>query len=254
MRIIIITQDEPFYLAENLSYFINSLSKDVEIVGVVLSKPSPSGKKESFIRKSIKTLRIFGFKFFIYYSIKYLISFFNSSKNVKLSLKKLKVPIIQLRKSINNPDSILKIKAFKPDLFVSILGNEIFKKEIISLSKHGILNLHSSLLPKYRGLMPCFWVLKNDEKYTGVSVFLVDKGIDSGPILVREKISIGNMKHSELIKYTKRIGMIAVKKAIEMIKNKEKVRLPNMDSLMTYYSFPTRKDVIEFYRKGKSFY
>ena len=44
------------------------------------------------------------------------------------------------------------------------------------------------------------------------------------------------------------------KKAIEMIKNKEKVRLPNMDSLMTYYSFPTRKDVIEFYRKGKSFY
>ena len=67
------------------------------------------------------------------------------------------------------------------------MGNQIFKKQIIELAPKGCINLHTALLPKYRGLMPTFWVLKNNEKYTGVSVFFVDKGIDSGPIIVQRK-------------------------------------------------------------------
>jgi len=55
------------------------------------------------------------------------------------------------------------------------------------LAPKGCLNLHSALLPKYRGLMPSFWVLKNNENKTGVSVFFVDKGIDSGPIFSAKK-------------------------------------------------------------------
>lgn len=254
MRIIIITQNEPFYLAENIRFLIKSLSKEVEIVGVVLSNPSPFGKKESFIKKSIKTLNIFGIKFFLYYSFKYLNSILDNSKNVKFTLEKMQIPIITLENSINNSASIKKLKTYKPDLIISILGNEIFKKDLISLPKEGIINLHSSLLPKYRGLMPCFWVLKNNEKYTGVSVFLVDNGIDSGPILVREKISIGKMNHRQLIKETKAKGMHAICKAVSMIKNNKKVLIPNPDKSMSYYNFPKKEDVIQFHKIGKSFF
>jgi len=66
--------------------------------------------------------------------------------------------------------------------------------------------------------MPSFWVLKNNENKTGVSVFFVDKGIDSGPILVQKELSISqNMTQEELIKKSKKIGMNAIIEAIELI-------------------------------------
>ena len=80
------------------------------------------------------------------------------------------------------------IKYYEPDLLVSILGNQIYREPIINLASNGCINLHTALLPKYRGLMPSFWVLRNGEYYTGVSVFFVDEGIDSGPIIVQKKV------------------------------------------------------------------
>ena len=57
--------------------------------------------------------------------------------------------------------------------------------------------------------MPTFWVMKNNEKYTGVSVFFVDEGIDSGPIIVQEKIEIGNTTQQSINTYKEKIGMEA---------------------------------------------
>ncbi len=62
----------------------------------------------------------------------------------------------------------IKNKGFKPDMLISILGNQIFKKPLINLAPKGCLNLHTALLPKYRrGLMSTFWVLKNNEQVAG---------------------------------------------------------------------------------------
>ena len=91
---------------------------------------------------------------------------------LKKIIKKLDLNIIKLENSINHKKSLEIIKSYKPDLLVSNLGSEIFKKNLLQIAPMGCINLHSSLLPKYRGLMLSFWVLKNREKYTGVSVFL----------------------------------------------------------------------------------
>ena len=254
MKIVLLTQNDPFYLAENLKYLVKSLPSNIEVIGVILSKPSPFGGRKSFLEKSIETLRIFGYKFFFYYSFKFFKSLFDQSKNVKKTIINLNIPIINLGKSINSPKSILIIKKYNPDLIVSILGNEIFKDKIISLPKYGIINLHSSLLPKYRGLMPCFWVLKNNETITGVSVFFVDKGIDSGPILVRKKIYIKEMSHKDLIIKTKLEGMKAIIQAIKMIEDQKINLIENIDELKTYYSFPKRDDVIKFLKEGNRFF
>ena len=146
------------------------------------------------------------------------------------------------------------IKNYSPDLLISIGGNEIFKKPLINLAKYGCLNLHTSLLPKYRGLMPTFWVLKNQEEYTAVSVFLVDEGIDTGPILVQEKIKINGKSQEQLIRQTKKIGMDCIIKAILKILAKDFSTIPNDDNKMTYFSFPTREDVREFKRVGAKFF
>jgi methionyl-tRNA formyltransferase len=254
MRIVIITQNEPFYLAENLSYLIEILPEHSEIIGCVVADVSPFGKKETFFKKAKKAFDIFGLSFFIYYSLKFIVSKFSFKKNVFNVLKKNKIPPIILDEAINQTSSVNKIKAFDPDLLISILGNQIFKAPILNLAPKGCINLHTALLPKYRGLMPTFWVMKNNETKTGVSVFFVDEGIDSGPIIVQTEVKIGNRTQEELITCTKKIGMEAIAKSVDLIQKDEVKLIENDPSKKTYYKFPTRKDVIQFKKIGKSFF
>lgn len=254
MKIVIITQNEPFYLAKNIEYLLSILPKKYEVVAAVIASPSPFGKKESFIKKAKRTFDIFGFNFFLFYSIKYILYYFDSTKSVKKVLLKNNVTEIELLKSINHISSIKIIESFKPDLLVSIQGNEIFKTPIIKLAKKGCINLHTALLPKYRGLMPTFWALKNNEKYTGVSVFFVDEGIDSGPIIVQKKIEIKNQTQEQLIIQTKKIGMEAIVEAINLINENTFTLIENDDSKKSYFSFPEKSDVDNFKKIGKSFF
>lgn len=255
MKITILTQDEPFYLAENIDYLINNLPIGSKVVSTVMFDVSPFGKKESFFKKAKKTLNIFGVRFFLYYSFKFVINRLNSKKDVHKVLKKYNIPIISLDKGVNHKESLEKINAFNPDLLISIAGNQIFKTDLINLAPKGCLNLHTALLPKYRGLMPSFWVLKNNEQETGVSVFFVDEGIDSGPILTQKKINLTEgMTQRELINVSKKIGMEAIIESINKINLGGYKLIENPDSEKTYFTFPTKKDVKEFYNTGKRFF
>lgn len=254
MRIVLLTQDEPFYLAQNIDYLAKNLPKGAQIVSAVLFDVSPFGKKETFLDKAKKTMSIFGWRFFFFYALKYVLHFFQKSKNVPKTLKANSIKEIRLEKSVNHEESLQIIKSFNPDLLISIAGNQIFKSKLINLAPKGCLNLHTALLPKYRGLMPSFWVLRNNEEKTGVSVFFVDEGIDSGPILVQREIPIGNLTQQELIKASKKIGMDAILEAIELIMKGDYQLMDNPENEKTYFSFPTKEDVSEFKKLGKRFF
>jgi len=255
VNIIILTQDEPFYLAKNILYLINKLPAKHKITACVVFDVSPFGKRESFITKAEKTYKVFGLKFFLYYALNFLLSKIRTSNKVEKVLDDHNIPIIKLPKSVNHKDSLEIISSYKPDLLLSIAGNQIFKSQLLNLPTKGTLNLHTALLPKYRGLMPTFWVMKNDEDYTGVSVFFVDEGIDSGPIVVQKKVRIDkSWSQRDLIKETKKIGMDAIIEAIEKIDSGNYELIPNPKEESTYFSFPTRNDVKEFLAKGKKFF
>jgi len=254
MNIVLITQDDPFYLADNLNYLIQNLPGHSKIVGCVLLTASPFGKKESFLSKSLKTISIFGMHFFLRYSIQFVLSKLNKKKSVAHIIRSNKIPILRLNSSINSNESLNMISALKPDLLVSVAGNEIFKKSLIDLAPNGCLNLHSALLPKYRGLMPSFWVLKNKEDRTGVSVFFVDEGIDSGDILVQKDIEIGRHTQKSLIVETKALGMVAIIEGIEKIYLNDFNCIENSDDEMTYFGFPSAIDVRNFRSVGGKFF
>lgn len=254
MKIILITQNEPFYLAENLRYLLSRFPSTLEVVGCVVSDVSPFGEKGSILFKAKKTLEVFGWTFFVRYSLRFLLSKINRRAKVLRVLKDKGIPRINLEGSVNSKLSLAKIKSYEPDLLVSILGNEIFKTGLINLAPKGCINLHTSLLPKYRGLMPSFWVLKNQEKETGVSVFFVDEGIDSGPIIVQKRMPLRGLVQEDLIKKSKKLGMDAIVKAIDLIERDAVELIPNNDTDKTYFTFPTREDVVEFRRKGGRFF
>lgn len=255
MRILILTQNDPFYLGEGINYLVKNLPQEIHISSTIIFDVSPFGKRESFTQKLKKTWKIFGRIFFFKYAFEFVKKKAFSKSNVKNVLRRHNIPIVELEKGINHPDSLEVIKSYLPDVLVSIAGNQIFKKPLIDLAPKGCINLHTALLPKYRGLMPSFWVLKNNEKKTGVSVFFVDEGIDSGPIIVQKEVEIlPHESQQSLIKRTKKIGMDAIIEAIEKIRNNDLNLLPNNDDEMTYYSFPTKEDVKEFRKAGKKFF
>ncbi|MDC0280976.1 formyltransferase family protein, partial [Akkermansiaceae bacterium] len=220
----------------------------------VLLSPSPYGRREFFLSKAKKVLNIFGISFFIYYSLK-LIKTKLFEPSVGKVLKLNKIPIVLLNKSINHKDSLDIISAFKPGLIISILGNEIFKSKILNLPTYGCINLHSSLLPYFKGVMPSFWVLLKKEKYTGVSVFKMDEGIDSGPIISQEKIEIKKTTtQKDLIIETKKIGIELIIASVEKINSGKIDYINNPIDKGSYFSFPKKSDVNKFLKQGGRFF
>jgi methionyl-tRNA formyltransferase len=254
MRLIIITQDEPFFLPEVLDYLLRRLPQSTVAVGCVLLSPSPFGKKERIVQKLQRTYEVFGARFLAHYLLRYAQNKLRRAPSVADVMAQQGVPILRLRSSINSEQSLSTIRALAPDLLISASGNEIFRRPLLELARHGCINLHAALLPKYRGLMPSFWILHNRERLSGVSVFLVDEGIDTGPILVQKKFAIGDMTQEQLIRHGKRLGMDAIIEAVETIARGGGGAIENNNAKATYFSFPTAKDVEKFRRAGARFY
>jgi methionyl-tRNA formyltransferase len=254
MNIILLTQNDPFYLSEAIENFLHKINKNEnhKIIKAIVSDPSPFGKNSSFLKKTIRLFKIFGFKFFFHYSLKYIFNFF-FKKNVLKTLKRNGVSTWHLKKSINSLESENIIRDLKPDIIIIIAGNLIIKKNILEIPKFGIINAHSSLLPKYRGLMPTFWVLRNNEKETGVTVYKLTEGIDDGPIINYSKIKLDNkITHSELIIKSKEIANELLIESLMLIKL-GKFKQMNTKKFK-YYGVPSFEDTKHFYKIGKSFF
>ena len=253
MKILLLGQNETTVVAPALDYFLRRMNSSVGVVSAVVFEASPFGKKQNFVKKVLTTLKTFGLSFVFRYgwSVVWAKMF---GRDVKQMFVRHGIPILEVTGSINSEKSLETLRALHADLFISITGNQLFKKPLLDIPPLGTLNLHTALLPKYRGLMPSFWVLKNKEKQTGVSVFFVDEGIDSGPILVQKKINIENLSQWELIRMTKFLGMEAIIEGIELIQSGDYELIPNNEEESTYYSFPTREDVIEFKKGGNRFF
>jgi methionyl-tRNA formyltransferase len=92
--------------------------------------------------------------------------------------------------NVNSDEFYMMIKEFDCDLFVSMSFNQIFKRKVINLPRHSIINCHAGKLPFYRGRNVLNWVLINDEKEFGITVHYVDEGIDTGDIILQRTFPI----------------------------------------------------------------
>lgn len=100
------------------------------------------------------------------------------------------IPVVQPEK-MKDPAFLGKLQAWKPEAIVVAAFGRILPETILDLPPKGCLNVHGSLLPKYRGAAPIQWALIRGETETGITIMLMDKGMDTGPILRQETISIG---------------------------------------------------------------
>ncbi|NPA34911.1 MAG: methionyl-tRNA formyltransferase [Chlorobi bacterium] len=105
---------------------------------------------------------------------------------IEQKAKELGLPIIHAPKSLKDPEFIKKIKELNSPLGV-VVAFRILPEEIISIFPYGIINLHPSLLPAYRGPAPIQWAIINGEEKTGITTILISKDVDAGPILMQKE-------------------------------------------------------------------
>src|SRR5207249_2659798 len=89
-----------------------------------------------------------------------------------------------------NPEFIAALKQLRPDVIVVVAYGQILPQSILDIPPFGSLNMHTSLLPKYRGAAPIQWAILNGETETGVTIMKMDAGLDTGPILTERRTAI----------------------------------------------------------------
>lgn len=130
---------------------------------------------------------------------------------------------LPVTKPLNSAELKASIIEAKIDLVITCAYGKIIEKQILELPKFGWLNVHFSLLPKYRGAAPVQRALMNGEKKTGISIFKLDDGLDTGEILYSEDFEIpGNIGAKELLNS---LSLLAAKKLPELLQNPESWKL-----------------------------
>ena len=181
----IVFMGTPDFAKESLEALYN---KKYNIIAIVTNPDRPKGRGMKMIASPVKEFAI--------------------EKNI---------PVFQ-------PEKVLEIKetleSLKPDLFCVVAYGKILPKDILEIPKMGSINVHGSLLPKYRGAAPIQWAVLNGDKTTGITTMYMDEGMDTGDIILKEEVEIGdNETTGELWNKLSKIGGKLLVETVEKIES-----------------------------------
>ncbi len=106
------------------------------------------------------------------------------------------IPVRQ-PKGLKKPETVERLRSYEPDVIVVVAYGVILRPPVLASAKYGCINVHASLLPKYRGAAPIQWAILNGEEETGVTIMQMDEGLDTGDILAQKKIAIAGDETGE---------------------------------------------------------
>ena len=136
---------------------------------------------------------------------------------------------------VKAPDFVDVLRGLAPDLIVVVAFGQILSKEILSLPPLGCINVHASLLPRYRGAAPMQWAIVRGEKETGVTTMFMDEGLDTGDMLMRETLPITQaMTAAELHDAMMKLGADVLEKTLFSLLEGTLKRTPQDETLSTY--------------------
>ena len=138
--------------------------------------------------------------------------------------------IYQPEKVKNNIEFIEKMKALEPDVICVVAYGKILPKEILNIPRLGCINVHGSLLPKYRGAAPIQWAVINGDKVTGITTMYMDIGMDTGDMILKQEVEIGpDETTGEVWNKLSKIGGQLLVKTLEQIENGTAPRIQQND-------------------------
>ena len=194
----IVFMGTPDFAKESLEAVYNA---GHEILGVVTNPDKPKGRGMKLVASPVKEYAI--------------------SKNFK---------IYQPEKVRKNVEFIEEIKALKPDVICVVAYGKILPKELLEIPSLGCINVHGSLLPKYRGAAPIQWAVINGDKTTGITTMYMDVGMDTGDMILSKETEIGdNETTGELWERLSKMGAELLVETLDKIEKDVAPRIPQGD-------------------------
>ncbi len=139
---------------------LQALASTYQVIGVVTQPDRPSGRGQK-----------------------------STSSAVKLAAQELQIPLIQPRR-LREPEATNQLHTWKPDLIVVAAFGQILRQEVLDLPRFGCINIHASLLPRWRGAAPIQAAILHGDLETGITIMKMDAGVDTGPILTQRPVAI----------------------------------------------------------------
>jgi methionyl-tRNA formyltransferase len=150
---------------------------------------------------------------------------------------------IEQPERIRRPEVIQQLAELTPDVIVVVGYGQIIPQTIIDLPRHGIVNVHASLLPKYRGAAPIQWAVANGERITGVTTMLINAGLDTGDMLLKAETPIGDIETAvELSDRLAPVGAALLVATLDAMSNGTAPREPQSDAEASYAPILKKED------------
>jgi len=159
-------------------------------------------------------------------------------------------------KNINDEEAIKKIKELNPDIILVVAYGQILSKDILNIPKIGCINIHASLLPKYRGAAPINRAIINGEKETGITFMFMNEKVDAGETIYQQKITIlPDETYGELYYRLSNLSANIINTFLEKVKEGKIKRIPQEYKLVSYARKMTKQDgEITWSDKGEKIY
>ncbi len=162
---------------------------------------------------------------------------------VKVAAKNHEIKILQTPSISKTPEMIEELKAMEPDFFVTFAFGQLLSQEVLDIPKFCTINLHASLLPKYRGANPIQWCIINGDKETGITTMKTVKKMDAGDICQTDKIQISeNMTVPELVQAISEKSPELIYDTLKKIYNGELTSIAQNEDEVTFAPKFTKED------------
>lgn len=167
-----------------------------------------------------------------------------------------RIPVLQPDKIKNNAELRAELEAIAPDAILVVAYGRIIPQWMLDLPRHGNINLHGSLLPKYRGAAPIQWAVASGEAVTGVTTMRLDVGLDTGPMLLAHAVPIGEEETAvEVYQNLAEVGAPLMVETLRRLESGDISPEPQNHALATHAPILTRDDArIDFTRSAREIY
>ena len=245
MKIVFLTTDDPLYLPALFDRVLR-VHGGTSSVFVV----PPLYKNQTALSAAGRYFRTFGLGATWALSRRMLVAKIER-RSIARVCERHGVPCESIR-DVNDPLFLERLRMLGTELVVSVSCPQIFKRPLIDLPERGCLNVHGALLPEYRGIMPSFWMLANDEKRAGVSIFFVNEDVDAGELCGQRTFEIPPGEALDaFLRRSKTVAAELLLDVLEEVEQSTVSRTPLDLSAGSYYSWPDRRAVQRFQAAGR---
>ena len=172
---------------------------------------------------------------------------------VKVAAETLGLPVLQFEK-VREDISSAALESLSADVIVTAAYGQILSERNLAAAKHGVINAHASLLPKYRGSSPVNWAIIEGEKETGITTMYTAKGVDTGDMILQERVGIREEETAgELLERLSHVAAALMLKTLQAIAEGSAPRIPQQDSQATHCRMLKKEDgKVDFFQDART--